>query len=125
MSLSSKKLVEFSILAILGFTLYFGVTAYHNWKYKQVLKSGNQIRECGEFIEKTEIVRERFGRSDSIEPIYTFKNTQGNLFSFSGSKQVIKHLPRLNILQTKQAVCFQYAPISKDKNGFFTLTNIH
>ena len=63
MPLSSKKIVEFSILAILGFTLYFGVTAYHNWKYKQVLKSGNQIRECGEFIEKTEIVKERFGRS--------------------------------------------------------------
>ena len=57
MSLSSKKLVEFSILAILGFTLYFGVTAYHNWKYKQALKSGNQIRECGEFIEKKEIVK--------------------------------------------------------------------
>ena len=125
MPLSSKKIVEFSILAILGFTLYFGVTAYHNWKYKQVLKSGNQIRECGEFIEKTEIVRERFGRSDSIEPIYTFKNSQGNLFSFSGSKQVIKHLPRLNTLQPQQAICFQYATISKDKNDFFPLTNLY
>ena len=125
MSLSSKKIVEFSILTILGFTLYFGVTTYHNWKYKQALKSGNQIRECGEFIEKTEIVRERFGRSDSIEPIYTFKNSQGNLFSFSGSKQVIKHLPRLNTLQPQQSICFQYATISKDKNDFFPLTNLY
>ena len=99
MSLSSKKIVEFSILTILGFTLYFGVTTYHNWKYKQALKSGNQIRECGEFIEKTEIVKERFGPSDSIEPIYT--------------------------LQPQQSICFQYATISKDKNDFFPLTNLY
>ncbi|WP_291373455.1 hypothetical protein [Acinetobacter sp. UBA6720] len=125
MSLNSRKIVEFSILALFGFTLYFGVTAYHDWKYEQALKSDHQIRDCGEFIEKTEIIRKRFGRSDSIEPIYTFKNTHGDLFSFSGGKQVIKHLPRLTLLKPQQPVCFQYSPVSKDKNGFFLLTNLH
>ena len=65
------------------------------------------------------------GRSDSIEPIYTFKNTHGDLFSFSGGKQVIKHLPRLTLLKPQQPVCFQYSPVAKDKNGFFLLTNLH
>lgn len=124
MSLNFKKIIEFSILAILGFAIYFGVTTYNNWKYKQALKSDNQIRDCGEFIEKTKIVTERFGRSDIIEPIYTFRNSQGNLFSFTGSRQVIKHLPRLNLLQPQQPICFQFSTISKDNHGFFPLTNI-
>lgn len=126
MSLSSKKIVEFAILAVLGFALYFGFTSYHHWKYKQALKSDNQIRECGEFIERKEIRKEGSGKvADSIGAIYTFKNSQGELFSFSGTKYVHTHLPRLSTLQPQQAICFQYAPVWKDKNDLFPLTNIY
>ncbi|OTG86043.1 hypothetical protein [Acinetobacter sp. ANC 3813] len=126
MSLNSKKVVEFSILAVLGFTLYFGYTSYHHWKYKQALKSDNQIQECGKFIERKEIVKESSGKAaDSIGAIYTFKNSQGELFSFSGIKYIHTHLPRLSTLQPQQPICFQYAPIWKDENGLFPLTKLY
>lgn len=125
MPITSKQIVELFILAVMGAALYSGVTLYHYWKYKQALQSPNQIHHCGKFIEQTKVVHERFGRSDHVEHIYTFSNELGVSFSFTGSRPVIKQLPRLTSLQPEQPVCFQYTPSAKDRNGlFFTLTKI-
>ena len=125
MPISSKQIVELFILAVMGAALYSGVTLYHHWKYKQALQSPNQIRHCGKFIEQTKVVHERFGRSDRVEHIYTFSNELGVSFSFTGSRPVIKQLPRLTSLQPEQPICFQYTLTAQERNGlFFTLTKI-
>ena len=125
MPITSKQIVEFFILAVMGAALYSGVALYHYWKYKQALQSPNQIHHCGKFLERTKVVHERLSGSDEGEYLYTFADELGVSYSFTGSRPVTKQLPRLTSLQPEQPVCFQYTPSAKDLNGlFFTLTKI-
>lgn len=125
MPLSSKKIFEFVILAVMGTALYIGVTLYRDSNYEKAVQSPNQIHHCGKFLERTKVVHERFGGSDQVEYLYTFADELGVSYSFTGSRQVIKHLPRLTSLQPKQPICFQYTPTAQDRNGLFaTLTKI-
>lgn len=124
MQAAPKKIFDFLILAVIGWALFSSVSFYHGWKYRQAVQSDLQVRHCGEFINRTEIAHSQFGRSDAIEPIYSFKNTQGESFSFSGSRHIAAELPELALLQPHQPVCFQYSPQFKDRNGFFLLTKL-
>lgn len=125
MPITSKKIVEYLIVAVLGTALYIGVTMNRNANYEKALQSPNQIQHCGKFLERTKVVHERFGRSDQVEYLYTFANELSISFSFTGSRQVLQQFPQLLSLQPEQQICFQYSPIPTDRNGLsFTLTKL-